>query len=362
MSYYDNFAEFDHVNPYSLDAKDKQRLFLFLLNALTVHHMDKSTLYAKIVSSLHTCITANRLEDVPFLPVRLFKHLDLLSIPRMEVFKTLTSSGTSGLSVSKIYLGKDNAAMQSKVLSATVSHFLGKQRLPMVVVDAEDILKDRLKFNARAAAVLGFSMYGKDVSYALDTDMELKLEQLAMYCSKYKETGIFTFGFTFVVWKYLYQVLAEKNMNLDFGPHSVLLHGGGWKKLTDQSVSNDLFKSKLAERTGLHHVHNYYGMVEQTGSIYMECEHGHLHASNYADVIIRDPISFAPLPAGKQGLVQVLSLLPHSYPGHSLLTEDIGTLLGEDDCPCGRLGKYFHVHGRMESAEVRGCSDVRQFA
>ena len=50
--------------------------------------------------------------------------------------------------------------------------------------------------------------------------------------------------------------------------------------------------------------------------------------------------------------------LPRSYPGHSLLTEDLGVLLGEDDCPCGRKGKYFKVTGRVPRAEVRGCSDT----
>ena len=58
------------------------------------------------------------------------------------------------------------------------------------------------------------------------------------------------------------------------------------------------------------------------------------------------------------GLVQLLSLLPFSYPGHILLSEDLGEILGEDDCLCGRLGKYFKIHGRFAEAEVRGCSDT----
>ena len=41
-----------------------------------------------------------------------------------------------------------------------------------------------------------------------------------------------------------------------------------------------------------------------------------------------------------------------------LLTEDEGVILGEDDCPCGRKGKYFHIHGRIKNAEIRGCSDT----
>jgi hypothetical protein len=40
------------------------------------------------------------------------------------------------------------------------------------------------------------------------------------------------------------------------------------------------------------------------------------------------------------------------------LTEDLGVILGEDDCPCGRMGRYFRVQGRIPAAEVRGCSDT----
>ena len=54
----------------------------------------------------------------------------------------------------------------------------------------------------------------------------------------------------------------------------------------------------------------------------------------------------------------MVSVLPGSYPGHSLLTEDEGVILGEDDCPCGRKGKYFHILGRLKNAEIRGCSDT----
>jgi len=51
-------------------------------------------------------------------------------------------------------------------------------------------------------------------------------------------------------------------------------------------------------------------------------------------------------------------LLPISYPGHSILTEDIGTIIGVDNCLCGRMGKYFKINGRLKNAELRGCSDT----
>ena len=90
----------------------------------------------------------------------------------------------------------------------------------------------------------------------------------------------------------------------------------------------------------------------------MECEYGHYHSSVFSDIIIRRAYDFSIAGIGEEGIIQVLSILPKSYPGHSLLTDDKGILLGEDDCPCGRLGKYFKVTGRLEHAEIRGCSDT----
>lgn len=90
----------------------------------------------------------------------------------------------------------------------------------------------------------------------------------------------------------------------------------------------------------------------------MECECGHLHASIFSDVITRRKEDFSVCDFGEEGIIQVVSMIPESYPGHSILTEDQGIILGEDDCPCGRLGKYFKITGRVKNAEVRGCSDT----
>jgi len=155
----------------------------------------------------------------------------------------------------------------------------------------------------------------------------------------------------------LYSELKRLNLKLNL-PEAFLITGGGWKKLVTLNISREAFKDALKEQCGIGHFLDHYGMVEQTGSIYAECEYGHLHASNYSDVIIRDPKDFSICKVGQKGIIQVVSVLPHSYPGHSLLTEDEGIILGEDDCPCGRHGKYFTITGRMKKAELRGCSDT----
>jgi hypothetical protein len=240
-----------------------------------------------------------------------------------------------------------------------MTSFLGAKRLPMVIVDSADLLKDRTRFNARVAGILGFSVFGRQHHYCLDANLELMLQELHDFLSKYQNVPILMFGFTFVVWQGLYQGALKAGVKLNFGNGSTLIHGGGWKKLLDQQVSNDVFKNKLKEQLGIERVYNYYGMVEQVGSIFMECEYGHLHSPVFADIISRDPITLEPMPFGRTGVLEVLSALPLSYPGHALLTEDMGAIHGEDDCPCGRLGKYFSVFGRLPKAEIRGCSDTR---
>ena len=218
-------------------------------------------------------------------------------------------------------------------------------------------LKDRALFSARGAGILGFSMLGYDVAYALDENMCLDESAVGAFIDRHCGEQVLMFGFTFMIWEHFYKALAAsgKRLVLDGG---VMLHGGGWKKLAQVAVDNAEFKRGIEEVCGVKRVHNYYGMVEQTGSIFMECAEGRLHCSNYSDVIVRDHTNFAVCQHHVPGLIQLLSILPSSYPGHSILSEDVGMITGEDDCPCGRLGKTFAIHGRVRDSEVRGCSDT----
>jgi phenylacetate-coenzyme A ligase PaaK-like adenylate-forming protein len=287
----------------------------------------------------------------------LFKEYELVSVDKSNIVKTMTSSGTTGQKVSRICLDKQTSSNQTKVLTKLISSFLGQKRLPMLVIDTNAVIKDRNLFSARGAGILGFSMFGYDMTYALDDKMQLNLPLITEFLKKHEKEQILIFGFTFMVWEHFYRMLKEADIKLPLG-NGILIHGGGWKKLIEQAVDNNSFKKAMFEVSGISKIYNYYGMVEQTGSIFMECEEGHLHSSIFSDILIRDHRDFSSLGIGKRGMVQLLSLLPLSYPGHSILSEDVGEILGEDDCACGRKGKYFKIYGRIKNAEVRGCSDT----
>lgn len=355
------FEEIVNINPYSLSSAEKNKLLTERLLELTKLHQEKCPEYAQILDAIgFDASSVKSYKALPFLPVRLFKELSLKSIPDGEVVKTMTSSGTTGQSVSKIYLDRNTSTNQQKTMVKIVSEFTGSSRMPMIIIDCPSVIKNRAMFSARGAGILGFSIFGSKKIYALDDDMKLDVEGLKEFLATHKGQKILLFGFTFMIWQHFYkELLRLKDEGVSFDLYNgILIHGGGWKKLISEAVSHDEFHKRLKDVCGLQHIHDYYGMVEQTGCIYMECECGHLHASIFSDVITRRPLDFSECNIGEKGIIQVVSTIPESYPGHSLLTEDEGVILGEDDCPCGRKGKYFRIEGRLKNAEIRGCSDT----
>ena len=348
------------IPPYSLGRDSKRARLAETLGALTRHHYQACPEYRRILDAMRFDPTSARShEDLPVLPVRLFKEYDLLSVDRADVVKTMTSSGTSGQQVSRIFLDRTTAAQQTKTLSRIVASYLGSKRLPMLILDTAAVVKDRTTFSARGAGILGFSMFSTDRVYALDDTMSLDRAGIEAFLDKHAGENLLVFGFTSIVWQHFVKELARTGFRPDLS-RGTMVHGGGWKRLRDQAVSAAAFKDTLRELCGIARVHDYYGMVEQTGTIAVECERGVLHTSVFSDVIIRRARDFGLAELGEPGIIQVLSILPGSYPGHALLTEDEGVLLGEDDCPCGRSGKYFKVSGRIRDAEIRGCSDTYQ--
>lgn len=353
-----NIEEIMTWAPYCLDSEKKRVLYEDGLSKLTHKHYNQCKPYENMLNNFQFNINKqHEVDEIPFLPVRLFKQYELHSVPQNEIIKTMTSSGTTGQQVSKIFLDRKTSMNQTKALVKISSEFLGTKRLPMLIIDTKSVVKDRKLFSARGAGILGFSMLGRDITYALDEEMNLDIHAVERFLEIHKDEDIFVFGFTFMIWEHFYKALKTQNkiINLSRG---IMFHGGGFKKLMEQAVDNNEFKKRLQSVCHISRIHNYYGMVEQTGSIFVECEEGNLHTSIFSDIIIRNPRDFSICKEGEKGFIQLVSLLPESYPGHSLLSEDIGEIIGEDNCSCGRLGKIFKIHGRIKQAEIRGCSDT----
>ena len=111
--------------PYSLNKENKEKVLTRELIKLTQKHYSSSINYQKMMNAIGLDYKKIRsYYDIPFLPVRMFKELDLLSIPKEDVVKTMKSSGTSGQQVSKIYLDRETSSLQTDQLHVLDQRFL----------------------------------------------------------------------------------------------------------------------------------------------------------------------------------------------------------------------------------------------
>lgn len=348
-----------NIEPFSFNILKKNIFFKKKINELTKFHYKNSKEYKKILSFMNFKSKFQDLDivDLPFLPIKLFKDQSLKSIPDKKIYKTLLSSGTTGNSLSKIFLDKENSQNQVFVLSKIMNSILGKKRLPMLIIDKNLKNSDRQEFNAKIAAINGFSFFGRNTTYLLDEKNNIDYSVLNKFLDQFSKEPFFMFGFTNTVFESLVEKLSISKLNQSLG-NAILLHGGGWKKMENKKVSNTIFKEKINKKLKINKIYNYYGLIEQTGSIFLECEKcSCFKTSIFSDIIIRDK-NFNVVKNGKRGMIQLLSLLPTSYPGHVILTEDIGEIVDSKNCECSKKGKSFLVHGRAEKSEIRGCSDT----
>ena len=94
--------------PFAADQAEKDAFFRKELKILTDYHRKSCAAYDDICNGLG--------EDGPYIPVALFKDLALASVPEEEVVRQVTSSGTTGQQVSRIFL--DAAARSRRPFSS----------------------------------------------------------------------------------------------------------------------------------------------------------------------------------------------------------------------------------------------------
>ncbi len=251
----------------------------------------------------------------------------------------------------------------TKGVIAIIRDFVGAARRPYLVIDTQENLGRQSELGARGAAIQALGSFATEIVSCLHLDsrgeLGLDLEKLLACAAKWKEAEVLVYGFTYVIWTQLVGPLKRAGITLNL-PNVHVFHSGGWKRLEQQAVTKDQFVRDVASVFGCpsERIIDYYGMVENVGVVYPDCARGNKHVPTFAEVIIRDPLTLAAAEAGQQGLVQVCSVLPTSFPGFLLLTDDMGEIVGHDGCDCGRRGTHFRFLRRVPKVEVRGCGNL----
>lgn len=337
-------------------AERDDQSFLAEMNALTSYHAQWCEPFRNIVGPQHQ---AERIEDVPFLHVGLFKRMPLVTHnPDAKILRTVLSSSTSGIA-SRVSLDEQSSQLQARSSQAILADFVGDEKRPLLVLDSVASLRRRDDFSARIMAAMSLKPFATEVFFLLKdagNSMSFSIPQLE--CALKPGGDLLVYGFSWILWLAWAGNAIPAELKQELARRKIaFVHSGGWKKLEDQKVNHETFDSTLLQQAALGSVVvDYYGLVEQMGIVFPMCSHGSRHVPRWADVLVRDSWTLEVLPEGK-GQLQLLNSITFGSPCHSVLTEDMGRLL-PGDCPCGRKGRRFELIGRVPKAEVRGCANV----
>jgi hypothetical protein len=350
---------------YGLDPKERHDSLLGLLKMELAYGCELNPRFRNYVEHWPVHFhAAERLADLPYLPVGAFKaNPPLALVEPKEIKRTLTSSATTGQVPSRVVLDTETAKRMTKGVTTIIRDYIGPARRPYLVIDTPENLNTQGELGARGAAIQGLGSFATEVICCLRLDQKgntsLDLEKIFDCAAKWREAEVLAYGFTYVIWTQLVQPLQRQGITLDI-PNVRVLHSGGWKRLEREAVTKDVFIEGIASVFGCSpdRVIDFYGMVENVGVVYPDCERGNKHVPAFAEVVVRNPLTLEPVAVGQQGLVQVCSVLPTSFPGFLVLTDDMAEIIDYNECPCGRRGTSFRFAGRVPKVEVRGCGNL----
>jgi hypothetical protein len=354
------------VAPYGLAPEGKAEYLGKELGHLLAHHAARCSPYKRLVDDWQRHRESDEIsaESYPFVPASLFKEYELCSTdePAMQIQSSATTSTTHA----KIFVDRKTRKRQTLSATKVWTDFAGADRRPYIVFDVESSARGGGSMSARGAAILSLMHLASDFHFvcreAAD-GIEIDPEALEQALDAVGNRPFIAYGFTYILYQ-SHRTLSSGSLPLRRAhPDSLLLHSGGWKKLEGIAVDKPTLNELVASVWGLtpDRVIDFYGTVEQVGVPFPDCPERAKHVPYWADVIIRRADDFGACDVGEAGLLQLVNCLPLSAPNHSILTEDLGELVTQDGCGCGRRGRAFVFRGRAPRSELRGCSDVARF-
>lgn len=359
-------AQLLSMPPYEQSA-EADKLYMQALQEELQFHYDHNEAYRQFCNrkGFDPHLPLTDIAQIPPVAVSVFKELgfSLASVPKEDIRLRLQSSATSG-TPSTIVVDKETSRRQAKAMVKVMQEVIGRERKPFLVMDIDPRSEFKALLGARFAAITGYLNFASKAAYFLKANEKkvsyFDVDAMQEYLQTLPvEQPVVVFGFTYILYSQVLKALQASQIQLHLPKGSKIIHIGGWKKLESEKVEKSLFNKQLSEVFGIEptDVVDIYGFTEQMGLNYPDCPCGCKHTSNYVRVLVRDTQTREVLSAGKEGMLEFISPVPHSYPGNAVLTDDLGYII-DKPCPCGRGGTRFVVTGRLKKAEIRGCGDI----
>jgi phenylacetate-coenzyme A ligase PaaK-like adenylate-forming protein len=297
------------------------------------HQAKNCTVYHDFIAGLNIdAATINTIQQIPFLPIELFKaHKVVSTNAPAEV--TFTSSGTTGITTSSHYVSDVSWYVESfrnaftlfygdiknYTVLALLPSYLEREGSSLIYM-ADDLIKQSNNPDS------GFYLYNYDELYH-----QLKKQQQAQ-----KPTLLI--GVTFA----LLDFVEQHSLNF---PELIVMETGGMKGRRKEMIREELHR-QLCDGFGVKNIHSEYGMTELLSQAY-SAGIGIFKCPPWMKIITRDtndPMSL--LDNDKAGGINVIDLANINSCSF-LATQDLGKVYADNS---------FEVLGRFDNSDIRGCN------
>lgn len=266
-------------------------------------------------------------EQIPFLPIELFKMRDVYCGER-EPEKIFTSSSTTGQTPSRHLM--QSLALYERAFTEAFEHFYGAADKWSIY----GLLPNYLEREGSSLVYMVDRLIGRCGSGGFYLhDYERLLSDMAA-----DRKPKILLGVSYALWD-----LAER-----YAPkleRTIVMETGGMKGRREELPKAEFHKI-LCEGFGVEQIHSEYGMAELTSQAYSSGG-GVFRAPGWMKVVVRDvnnPLRI--LPAGSRGAVNIIDLA-NRWSCAFIATQDVGRVLEGGD---------FMIEGRLSGADIRGCN------
>ncbi len=267
------------------------------------------------------------IEQIPFLPIELFKSHDIYCGDG-EPEKVFTSSSTTGMIPSRHMM--QSLAHYERTFTAAFEQFYGAAEQWSIY----GLLPNYLQREGSSLVYMVDSLLKRCGSGGFYLD---DYEQLLADMEADPKPKILL-GVSYALWD-----LAER-----YAPKltdTIVMETGGMKGRREE-LSKEEFHKILTSAFGVDTIHSEYGMAELTSQGYSDGK-GIFRSPAWMRVVVRDvnnPLKV--LPAGSRGAISIIDLANISSCAF-IATQDVGRTFADG---------AFMIEGRLTGADIRGCN------
>ncbi len=295
--------------------------------------VDNVPVYQKFVKYLGVNVSSvNRLEQIPFMPISLFKTHKVLANDLTEEL-VFTSSGTTGMPTSKHYVAYVDWYQQSYRMGFELAFGSPKQYCILALLPSYlerggsslvYMVEDLIQSSHHPSSGFYLNQYDQ-LAHTI-----IQLEQ--------QKQPTLLIGVSYA----LLDLIERHQFKLNY---TKIIETGGMKGQRKELIKEE-FYTNLKEGFGVYTIYSEYGMTELLSQAYSNAD-GMYNCPPWMQVLIRDVNDpFHYMPKSKSGGINIIDLA-NRYSCSFLATQDLGQINADGS---------FGVLGRFDHSDIRGCN------